>query len=688
MSVKEALEKNKVMLWGVKAVKSSLLKEYDVGNKNPRSKKRAVKEEDEVEEEKPKKGKVKKEFILGDDYGVDDLEFLRGEYERIEELISNVKDKGEADELYDKQDALYELIEGLEAMEKMKGGMIRYNNPSPAIELNKQIKGGMIRYNNTSPAIALNKQITGRGFKKGSPEALAHAEKMRIARNKDRAPKAEVVKKATKSRVVKGSEEAKALARKLVEARKAKMEIKKKEEEEKLKKEQILNPVKPKGKPWYFIGDIPKGYREATEVEAIKNNHVSEYGKYQVDETRLMLYRDYDILLDETKPLQEVTWAMNGLKKRIIDSLKNIEVFSSKLENPKYDKKADEFKTKLNLEKDKRKYLQAGYNWYYKIYCEFKGIKYERQKIELPKREEIKVNKSIYVPKPEKKIIDPRTGKEAEMSIYTGDEEIKENSKMVDADVDLHFSTDTDKITLSTKYFTPDYKLKPAFVPKLIKKNIILQKKHYTTEDYNKYFYKMPASMTGGNLSSKELNELLDASYNNKVENVEGFTKDKSLSTKTSKVFVNPQTGQTVVAHRGTEGASDWLNNAAYVLGNTTAYKMTPRYKEAKKVQKNAEKKYGRENISTIGHSQGGLQAELLGSKGKETITVNKATRPFGNVSSKNQTDISSSGDLVSSFNPFQSFSNKGKTHVIKAKTRNPLTEHSYDILKRGNRIF
>ena len=55
---------------------------------------------------------------------------------------------------------------------------------------------------------------------------------------------------------------------------------------------------------------------------------------------------------------------------------------------------------------------------------------------------------------------------------------------------------------------------------------------------------------------------------------------------------------------------------------------MTPRYKEALQVQQQAEKKYGAKNISTIGHSQGGYQAQLLGANTQEIITLNKATRP------------------------------------------------------------
>ena len=62
-------------------------------------------------------------------------------------------------------------------------------------------------------------------------------------------------------------------------------------------------------------------------------------------------------------------------------------------------------------------------------------------------------------------------------------------------------------------------------------------------------------------------------------------------------------------------------------------------------------RKYGQNNISTIGHSQGGLLAELLGKNSHEIITVNKATSPFSdNSGGKNQHDIRSDCDKVSMF--------------------------------------
>jgi hypothetical protein len=184
----------------------------------------------------------------------------------------------------------------------------------------------------------------------------------------------------------------------------------------------------------------------------------------------------------------------------------------------------------------------------------------------------------------------------------------------------------------------------------------------------------------GGALSASDLKGLLGASYDPKIDKVGDFHLDKSISSKTSKVYFNKNTGQAVVAHMGTQGILDWGNNAIYALGGDKAYKMTSRYKEAEKVQKKAESKYGAKNVSTIGHSQGGKQAELLGKNSKEIITLNKATRPFENTKHENQHDIRTTGDLVSALNPFQK--KNDKEIEIKSKTYNPLTEHSTDILE------
>ena len=202
------------------------------------------------------------------------------------------------------------------------------------------------------------------------------------------------------------------------------------------------------------------------------------------------------------------------------------------------------------------------------------------------------------------------------------------------------------------------------------------------TKRLPKYTTLIHHAKKGGALSVGSLKNLLNASYDKKQKKVDNFEQDRDLSTKTSKVYYNPETGQTVVAHKGTTGFTDWANNAVYALGGETLYKTTDRYKEAKQVQRNAEKKYGRDNISTIGHSQGGLQAELLGKKGNETITLNKATRPFSNTQAKNQYDVRTQYDAVSALNPFQTYK---PDLTIDAETKNPLTAHSVDTLNKAD---
>lgn len=554
MSERKALENNEVMLWGQKQVSSELLKDYDKGNKNPKSKAKILKNGD-TDKRIIRKAVGKRIYNKKETYTIDDLDFLNKEYDRIEEEASKLTDFSKMDELVEVQDEIYELIQKL-TKEKEKQEEQEYNEPSKTTnvdyeEINKlmvkleklredyiQSRGSVairekmeeveakieklgkvqkpvkigksVSVNNKIEDIPLKNmdyeiiekiiKLVGKGFKKGSPEAIAHAERMRKAREAKKAPIQEVIepviqKREGKARVQKGSEEAKALSRKLIEAKKAKKEAKQKEEEETKRLEALKNPVKPKGRPWYYIGDIPKGYREATETEAIKNNKVSKYGKYGVDTDKYFLWINYEILLDEQKNQQEIIWTMNGLKRRIIKSLQDIIIFKSKTDNDKYESKKEEFNNKLVLEKEKRKYLQYGYDWYDKLLSKMKGINYTRNKIELPKVEYIEPTKNNEETRVLKSVrpIDPRTGKEAEVRIYDESDEGKEEIKK-DSDVELMFKKGDDIIGLSTKYFTENYKLKKGYSNKLIKKGIILAKKHYETEDYKNNVYHMVGS--------------------------------------------------------------------------------------------------------------------------------------------------------------------------------------------------
>jgi len=85
-----------------------------------------------------------------------------------------------------------------------------------------------------------------------------------------------------------------------------------------------------------------------------------------------------------------------------------------------------------------------------------------------------------------------------------------------------------------------------------------------------------------------------------------------------------------------------------------------------------------------IGHSQGGLLAEIVPSNARERITLNKATRPQDFLfrrRKKNQYDIRSRFDPVSFF-PLQK-----SNYTIDGVGLKPLKAHSPDILE-GNKIY
>ena len=145
-------------------------------------------------------------------------------------------------------------------------------------------------------------------------------------------------------------------------------------------------------------------------------------------------------------------------------------------------------------------------------------------------------------------------------------------------------------------------------------------------------------------------------------------------------VYHNATTSQAIISHRGTNPTpKDWLNNIAYHAG---LYKYTPRYKHGKKIQQEAEAKYGADNINTIGHSQGAMLAAELGKNTKNVIAMNRPVtwRDALHKTGNNHYDIRSSADPISMLQPFQTKSNKDI--VIPSNSMNPFAEHSYDKIR------
>ncbi len=210
--VEDQLINFKVFLWGINPINKNLLLKYDTGNRNPvsiaRIKNKILERGEKYDDKYP--------------YKKSDLNFLNSEYDLITHLISESDITEDINILDDLQEKIYNKIEEVEKM----------------VDISDKPKVRMI---------------------KGSKEAFERAEKMRNSRNlcKDK-----LIKGLTpgKARYEKGSEEAKEISRKLVEAKRAKkqaiIDLEKANEDKKIWKKDKL-------KPWFYIGDIPKGYREA-----------------------------------------------------------------------------------------------------------------------------------------------------------------------------------------------------------------------------------------------------------------------------------------------------------------------------------------------------------------------------------------------------------------------------------------
>ena len=186
--------------------------------------------------------------------------------------------------------------------------------------------------------------------------------------------------------------------------------------------------------------------------------------------------------------------------------------------------------------------------------------------------------------------------------------------------------------------------------------------------------------LIGGKLKVKQLKNLLNASYSNILSDIDDFKIDKDLSNQMVQVYYNPLTGQAVIVHRGTANINDVIVDTKLLFG----FKNNSRFNDARNIQKLTEKKYGPNNVSTIGHSLGAAIAEDVGKNSKEIITLNKPITPtdifFKKKVGINQYDIRTKRDPISLLKPFQK---DVKDISIESTTNNPLIEHSTNTLDR-----
>jgi len=117
--------------------------------------------------------------------------------------------------------------------------------------------------------------------------------------------------------------------------------------------------------------------------------------------------------------------------------------------------------------------------------------------------------------------------------------------------------------------------------------------------------------MQGGKLLTKNIKDLLKQSYNKNLQNINDYDVDTSLSGQRVQVYKHKNSNDAVVVHRGTKGLHDVYNDIKYAIGMDISN--SKRLKHAQDIQRKAEEKYGRENISTLGHSLGSLASSSVG---------------------------------------------------------------------------
>ena len=489
---------NKVYLWGLTKASDKLLTKYDKGNRNPRTHKNEKEEIEEIIDKKEKKieKKITNEFDETKTYDIDDLEWLNEEYDKLEKLIEENENDNK---LQGTMDKLEEIIINLSVMRNERDENERIStsekNKIKWDKINKLEKElddmrqqyieshGNAKYKplieDLENRLSLEHKniIKGGKIEKGSEQAKEIGKRLSEARKLKKEELKEKNIKTTKARVDKGSEQAKEIGKRLSEARKLKKEVK---EEIEIQPKEIKDK-----KIYYYIGNVPKGYREATEDEAIEKKKVSKYGKYLVDNTKYTFFNNFNILLSYDLPIDKIKVYLNVLKKKILYSLEEIEIFKSKIDNPKYENSIISFNNKLIDETYKVKLLRKGYNWLYKLYCQKMNKEYIKPIIKLPEKHIPVFTPSNHEYK-EKEIIDFRKSSK-EPKYY-------------------NFKNDFTELSIPSKAFENDI-LKSKYALKLYLKHIILSPDYYTDEDKEKYFLKKN-NIEGGNIVKRKPSDI------------------------------------------------------------------------------------------------------------------------------------------------------------------------------------
>lgn len=176
-------------------------------------------------------------------------------------------------------------------------------------------------------------------------------------------------------------------------------------------------------------------------------------------------------------------------------------------------------------------------------------------------------------------------------------------------------------------------------------------------------------ALKGGALKASLIRDFFQASHESELRDVPPYKIDKEISTKLVRVYFNNKDNWVVVVHRGSGDLKDVFYDSQLLFD----YKDNKRFKESKKVQAKAEKKYDPTRMTVLGSSLGGKLAEDSASdKVHEVITSGKPTTVGDVLSGKkvpdNQFDVRTHTDPISILKPLQ----PGKGDIT-LKSKNPL---------------
>ena len=173
---------------------------------------------------------------------------------------------------------------------------------------------------------------------------------------------------------------------------------------------------------------------------------------------------------------------------------------------------------------------------------------------------------------------------------------------------------------------------------------------------------------------NEHLKPILEASYatNKDAKNIlekNNYKLDKDLSTREARVFVDEQ-GTPNITVRGSKTVKDFLISDPLIALGLSRY--DPRQKATNNLIEKTKQKY-KQDPNLYGHSLGG--ALINNAKTSGTITTFNKGAGIGDLFKKipkRQTDIRTSGDLVSALSTTQKAKNK-----ITIKNNNILKAHS-----------